>query len=148
MIARSSRIVLEVVAGVLAVAVLLGLVAFWRLSSGPVHLDFLTPQIEAALDDPDSGFSFRIGRTELTWVAERRSVDLLRLLTELPSQLERIATFLAVLACLAFCLLMLKGSWDYWYPFVTKRAFLETDDVPMAIETWLWSHGVLISGPA
>ncbi|MTI11490.1 TRAP transporter small permease [Curvivirga aplysinae] len=37
----------------------------------------------------------------------------------------------AVLACIAFALLLLKGSWDYWYPFVTKRAWLETDDVPM-----------------
>ena len=44
---------------------------------------------------------------------------------------RRVLAILAVLACLAFSLLLLKGSWDYWYPFVTKRAFLETDDVPM-----------------
>jgi len=44
---------------------------------------------------------------------------------------RRIMALLAVAACLAFCALMLKGSWDYWYPFVTKLAFLETDDVPM-----------------
>lgn len=40
-------------------------------------------------------------------------------------------TLAAVAACIAFALLMLKGSWDYWYPFVTTRAFLETNDVPM-----------------
>ena len=44
---------------------------------------------------------------------------------------RRVLAILAVLACLAFSLLLLKGAWDYWYPFVTKRAFLETDDVPM-----------------
>ncbi len=55
MIAKSSRIVLEVVAGILAVLVLLMLVALWRLSTGPVQLDFLTPRIEAALTDPQSG---------------------------------------------------------------------------------------------
>jgi C4-dicarboxylate transporter DctQ subunit len=44
---------------------------------------------------------------------------------------RKVLAILAVLACLAFSLLLLKGAWDYWYPFVTKRAFLETDDVPM-----------------
>jgi len=44
---------------------------------------------------------------------------------------RRVLAILAVLACLAFSLLLLKGAWDYWYPFATKRAFLETDDVPM-----------------
>jgi C4-dicarboxylate transporter DctQ subunit len=39
--------------------------------------------------------------------------------------------FGAVLACLLFSLLLLKGSWDYWYPFVTNLAFLETEDIPM-----------------
>ena len=44
---------------------------------------------------------------------------------------RKVLAILAVLACLVFSLLLLKGSWDYWYPFITKRAFLETDDVPM-----------------
>lgn len=44
---------------------------------------------------------------------------------------RRICTLMAVAACIAFSLLLLKGGWDYWYPFATKRAFLETDDVPM-----------------
>ena len=37
----------------------------------------------------------------------------------------------SVVACLAFSILLLIGSWDYWYPFATKRAFLEVNDVPM-----------------
>lgn len=49
----------------------------------------------------------------------------------MPPKIRRYMTFAAVLACLVFSLLLLKGSWDYWYPFITKRAFLETDDVPM-----------------
>jgi C4-dicarboxylate transporter DctQ subunit len=47
-----------------------------------------------------------------------------------PSGRKLIALF-SVLACISFSLLLLKGSWDYWYPFITERAFLETDDVPM-----------------
>ena len=75
MIAKSSRIALEVVAGILAVLVLLMLVALWRLSMGPVQLDFLTPRIEAALADPQSGLSVRVGSTRLTWAGERRSIE-------------------------------------------------------------------------
>tara|TARA_R110002126_G_scaffold7828_10_gene37820 strand:- start:4099 stop:4737 length:639 start_codon:yes stop_codon:yes gene_type:complete len=37
----------------------------------------------------------------------------------------------AIAACLAFSILVLIGSWDYWYPFATKRAFLEVNDIPM-----------------
>ncbi len=49
----------------------------------------------------------------------------------LPPAMQKAVTLLAAAACLAFCLLMLKGAWDYWVPFIGKRAFLETNDVPM-----------------
>ena len=32
---------------------------------------------------------------------------------------------------MAFSILLLVGSWDYWFKFATVRAFLETDDIPM-----------------
>ncbi|MGR5194843.1 TRAP transporter small permease [Vibrio rotiferianus] len=38
---------------------------------------------------------------------------------------------LASACCLAFSILLLIGSWNYWYPFVTERAWYETDDIPM-----------------
>jgi C4-dicarboxylate transporter, DctQ subunit len=44
---------------------------------------------------------------------------------------RRIMTLVAVAACVVFSLLLLKGSWDYWYPFITTQAFYETDDVPI-----------------
>ena len=49
----------------------------------------------------------------------------------LPRHWRRLASCVGVALCLTFSLLLLKGSWDYWYPFVTTRAFLETEDVPM-----------------
>ena len=49
----------------------------------------------------------------------------------LPGHWRRLASCVGVALCLTFSLLLLKGSWDYWYPFVTTRAFLETEDVPM-----------------
>lgn len=44
---------------------------------------------------------------------------------------RRIVGLVAIAACLAFSILLLIGSWEYWYPFATKRAFLEVNDIPM-----------------
>ena len=56
-------------------------------------------------------------------------IDLL--IAAMSPKTRRIFGLLAVAACLAFSLLLLKGSWDYWYPFATKRAFMEVNDIPM-----------------
>ena len=55
---------------------------------------------------------------------------------------RKICVYIAVISCVLFSVLLLIGSWDYWYPFVTKRAFLETQDIPMPeflqfLSTWL-----------
>ena len=44
---------------------------------------------------------------------------------------RKIMALLAIASCLVFSILLLIGSWNYWYPFVTERAWLETDDIPM-----------------
>lgn len=44
---------------------------------------------------------------------------------------RKILVLLAAAGCLAFSILLLVGSWNYWYPFVTERAWYETDDIPM-----------------
>ncbi|MEE9322638.1 MAG: TRAP transporter small permease [Granulosicoccus sp.] len=49
----------------------------------------------------------------------------------LPRPKRRVITLVAIAACLAFSLLLLKGSWDYWWAFATKRAFYEVNDIPM-----------------
>jgi C4-dicarboxylate transporter DctQ subunit len=38
---------------------------------------------------------------------------------------------ISVVCCIACSALLLKGSWDYWFPFASTRAFYETEDVPM-----------------
>lgn len=47
-----------------------------------------------------------------------------------PANRRRVA-LVAVALCLVFSLLLLKGSWDYWWSFASKRAFYETNDIPM-----------------
>ena len=44
---------------------------------------------------------------------------------------RRVLSFLAIIACLAFTILLLIGSADYWWLFASTRAFLEVNDVPM-----------------
>lgn len=43
---------------------------------------------------------------------------------------KRVLALIAVAACLVFSVLLLIGSWNYWYPFATERVWLETDDIP------------------
>jgi C4-dicarboxylate transporter DctQ subunit len=60
----------------------------------------------------------------------------------LPARLQYFVTLVVVGICILFSLLLLKGGWDYWYPFATERAWLETNDIPMPailsfLENWL-----------
>ncbi|MCF6322287.1 MAG: TRAP transporter small permease [Rhizobiaceae bacterium] len=48
-----------------------------------------------------------------------------------PRRVQKILTLVAAGACILFALLLLKGSWDYWAPFIGNRAFLEVEDIPM-----------------
>ncbi|MEZ8366991.1 TRAP transporter small permease [Vibrio cyclitrophicus] len=48
-----------------------------------------------------------------------------------PGKLRKVYALIAVASCLAFSILLLIGSWNYWYPFATERAWYETDDIPM-----------------
>ena len=59
-------------------------------------------------------------------------------LTMMPAPVRKILTLLACGACILFAALLLKGAWDYWSPFIGKRAFYETDDLPVPFFlTWM-----------
>ncbi len=77
MVRRTSLIVSEVLAGLLAGLVALGGLTAWRLHSGPLELEFLTPHLEEALSDPDSGFVVDIDQTVLVWAGWRQAIDIL-----------------------------------------------------------------------
>ncbi len=44
---------------------------------------------------------------------------------------RKIMALLAITACLVYSILLLVGAWNYWYPFITDRAWLETEDIPI-----------------
>lgn len=77
MILRASKILLEAVGALLAgLALLVGFVA-WRLAyEGPIHLRFLKPYVEEALNRPDAEFRFVVQDTVLAWAGWERTLDI------------------------------------------------------------------------
>lgn len=73
---RLLRIGLEVAAAAMGLFALAVVALAWRLSTGPIVLDYLTPRIVAALSPPESGVTVSIGRTELAWAGWEHALDL------------------------------------------------------------------------
>lgn len=48
-----------------------------------------------------------------------------------PTGLKKIFALISVFCCLFFSICLLIGSWNYWVPFITDRAWYETEDIPM-----------------
>ena len=70
------RLTLQILTGIVAGIVVLLLLAAWRLSAGPVRVDFLTPYLEQALDNPARGLRVDIGEMVVRWAGWARNVDL------------------------------------------------------------------------
>ncbi len=65
------------VLGALVLGLLITIPLFvWRLASGPIALDFLTPTIEAALTARDGSYSVKLDRTVLAVGKGRRMVEI------------------------------------------------------------------------
>ncbi|MBM3572927.1 MAG: hypothetical protein FJX52_11325, partial [Alphaproteobacteria bacterium] len=67
MIRRSTKVAFELVAGLIAGVALLAGIAAWRLSAGPISLDFLRPYVERALSGDDGEITVEVARAELAW---------------------------------------------------------------------------------
>lgn len=48
-----------------------------------------------------------------------------------PAGMRKLYAIISVICCLTFSILLLIGSWNYWYPFISDRAWYEVDDIPM-----------------
>ena len=77
MILRASKIALEVLGALLAgIAVIVGFIAYRLAYEGPIHLSFLKPYVEEALNGPDADFQFVIDDTVLAWAGWQRTLDI------------------------------------------------------------------------
>lgn len=48
-----------------------------------------------------------------------------------PPGLKKTFALISVVCCLFFSISLFIGSWNYWLPFITDRAWYETEDIPM-----------------
>ena len=48
-----------------------------------------------------------------------------------PQGLKKTFALISVSCCLVFSISLFIGSWNYWLPFITDRAWYETEDIPM-----------------
>src|SRR5262245_17482038 len=77
MIRGASKIVLEVLGALIAgIAVIVGFIAYRLAYEGPIHLSFLKPYVEEALNGPDADFQFVIDDTVLAWAGWQRTLDI------------------------------------------------------------------------
>ena len=72
---KAARLGVELLGGLFAAAVLVVGVAAWRLSEGPIRTDFLTPYLQAAVNQT-GGNTVEIGGTFLVWEEETRELVL------------------------------------------------------------------------
>ena len=68
-------LVIEAISAVLIGLVVLAALFFWRLSAGPVKVDFLTPWIEQTLNDAETGVRVEIGDTVLNWGGSAQELE-------------------------------------------------------------------------
>jgi C4-dicarboxylate transporter DctQ subunit len=65
----------------------------------------------------------------------------------LPAGARKGVTLVAAACCIAFAVLLLVGSWNYWSPFIGRLAWYEVQDIPMP--DWLrWIEPILNEGEA
>ena len=77
MIVRVSKIVLEVLGALLAgIAIVTCFIAYRLAYEGPIHLSFLKPYVEEALNRPGADFKFVIEDTVLAWAGWERTLDI------------------------------------------------------------------------
>ena len=76
MIRRTSKLLLETLGSLVGGVAVVAAVGAWRLSSGPISLDFLSPYIEQALSAPDGSYSIKLDHTVLAWAGWSRTLNL------------------------------------------------------------------------
>ncbi len=70
-----------------------------------------------------------IGASYCVKIGAHLGVDVM--VVHLPKGWRKPCGLLAVAACLAFSIFLLIGAWQYWAPFIGKRAWYEVNDIPM-----------------
>lgn len=73
---KTTRIILEVIGGILAALVIMAAVLAWRLSQGPIPINFLNSELEQSLASSTNAYQVDVGETMLVWNKQDRTVNL------------------------------------------------------------------------
>lgn len=73
---RIGILAVECCIGLIAAAALIVGVVFWRLTEGPVSIDFLVPYVEEALGDIDENADVEVEETFLAWNPSQKAVEI------------------------------------------------------------------------
>ncbi len=81
-----------------------------------------------------------IGASYCVKISAHLGVDVL--LNTASPPVRRLLVLISAACCIAFSVLLLIGSWQYWLPFAGKNVWYEVNDIPMIgflrfIEGWL-----------
>ena len=68
-------LLIEAISALLVGLVVLAALFFWRLSTGPVKVDILTPWIEQTLNDAKTGVRVELGDTMLNWGGSAQELE-------------------------------------------------------------------------
>jgi len=109
MIRRTTKLTLELLGGLIAGLAVLGALAAWRLSTGPVSLDFLKPHIERALSSEGGEIKVTIASAELAWRSTDHTLVVRALEMRAHDALDRQIASVPVLAVRLSGLAMLRG---------------------------------------
>lgn len=120
-IGRIERLFIAVVLGLMTIITFANVVARYVFNSNVLWAVEATVYLFAWL--------VLIGAAHCIAITAHLGVD--AVVNLLGKKAKRIAALFAVAACLVYAILLLIGSWNYWYPFVSQLSFLTTEDVPM-----------------
>ena len=73
---RLGKILLEIFGALVCVVVILAIGFIWRLSNGPISLDFARSYLEDALLPKNTALDPRLGEPILTWEGWNRAFDI------------------------------------------------------------------------
>jgi len=76
LVRRTSILIYEIVAMLFVGLIALGGIGAYLLNRGPVPLDFMTPHLEAMLNEEGGGFVVDIDQTVLVWAGWRDAIDI------------------------------------------------------------------------
>ena len=86
-----------------------------------------------------------IGASYAVKVNANLGVDVI--LNMMTTSTRRVLVWIALAICIAWAAIFVWASWEYWWPFVTKRAWYEVDDIPMPAALQ-WMSDVFNEGEA